>query len=768
MFSKMIFIHGILFMLLISESYQQSRFCADGRFRCPFYETCLDIWEVCDRKGINHCPNGEDESWEYARCGNPPTLTECEANKDLSRATLLGINCRKKSCTDDTDCKGGLKTCNCDGFCGTSCFNKEGICDEPPPIVAHSTGHKVHRFKGNFLYPVYRAIADNDQAIYGDIVIYQCPNNMVVKSDGDVICGSKRKWSTPSVACVYVDECIPGTQTTCDINAKCTNLTGGYKCICNEGYVGDGYSCQDLDECSTRTHNCDLNARCTNTIGSYTCNCKVGFTLHYTGDGFNCRDIDECIEEGQICDANAKCTNTMGSFTCSCNEGYSGNGFKCQDVDECSPGRQTCDINAKCTNTIGSFTCTCNGGYVGNGLKCKDPNECTGENNCHVNAKCTNTTSEFPSSGYRNYYRSSRLRNPLSWLYRDYTCKCKPGFKGLGYSTEYVKKYKKSQAYSCQDIDECNTEEHKCHRKAKCTNTMGSFTCSCNEGYSGNGFQCQDLYKCKGPNNCDVNAACTNTTRGGTVNSYTCECNIGFSGDGYTCQDIDECSTGEHKCLKKAKCINTIGSYTCKCSEGYALSTDGVCSDMNECSTGEHNCDANAWCDNEIGGYTCNCNPGYAGPGYYCRDQGWAYRYEISPTAGYSWDTARAYCARRGGQLAYHDLDTIEKRFERICNTAEKWCDKLNINLWWGLRRVGVQWKYLDGTNADDRNILWAYENEKTAASGQDCSYLHSYEVNDTNGLHQRLKAKSDQCNSIHEKRYNLHKKRYAFCEFKV
>ena len=40
----------------------------------------------------------------------------------------------------------------------------------------------------------------------------------------------------------------------------------------------------DINKCSGKTHNCHLNAFCTNTKGSYRCVCKEG----YTGDGKSC------------------------------------------------------------------------------------------------------------------------------------------------------------------------------------------------------------------------------------------------------------------------------------------------------------------------------------------------------------------------------------------------------------------------------------------------------------------------------------------------
>ena len=40
------------------------------------------------------------------------------------------------------------------------------------------------------------------------------------------------------------------------------------------------------------------------------------------------------------------------------------------------------------------------------------------------------------------------------------------------------------------DIDECETGSDNCHENAQCTNTEGSFTCSCNPGYTGDGIEC--------------------------------------------------------------------------------------------------------------------------------------------------------------------------------------------------------------------------------------------------------------------------------------
>ena len=40
------------------------------------------------------------------------------------------------------------------------------------------------------------------------------------------------------------------------------------------------------------------------------------------------------------------------------------------------------------------------------------------------------------------------------------------------------------------DVDECSSAAHDCHMFATCSNTMGSYTCTCNSGYEGDGRHC--------------------------------------------------------------------------------------------------------------------------------------------------------------------------------------------------------------------------------------------------------------------------------------
>ena len=93
----------------------------------------------------------------------------------------------------------------------------------------------------------------------------------------------------------------------------------------------------------------------------------------------------------------------------------------------------------------------------------------------------------------------------------------------------------------------------------RCTNTIGSFICDCDQQH---GFELgQDGRSCVGKNT---------QLYAFKAHLSLCIFNLFYS----FCVDIDECVTGTHNCNESANCTNTNGGFTCQCKEGYT--GDGV------------------------------------------------------------------------------------------------------------------------------------------------------------------------------------------------
>lgn len=195
-----------------------------------------------------------------------------------------------------------------------------------------------------------------------------------------------------------------------------------------------------------------------------------------------------------------------------------------------------------------------------------------------------------------------------------FTCSCFPGYVGDGLHCEGNKSYKSKVLFLISmhpvDIDECQDPSiaARCVENAECCNLPANWACKCKPGFEGDGEErCTDIDECARPGSCGINADCHNTP-----GNYTCLCREGFEGNPYDgCADIDECTHPE-ACGAGAICTNLEGSHRCDCPEGFdgdARSTG--CVDYNECARSP--CGRNAQCANEVGTFRCYCPEGFVG-----------------------------------------------------------------------------------------------------------------------------------------------------------
>eukprot|EP00117_Sycon_ciliatum_P008088 scpid44816/ scgid3945/ Fibulin-2 len=297
-------------------------------------------------------------------------------------------------------------------------------------------------------------------------------------------CSCRTGLKLGSHLCELADECSEGTHA-CHVNAICQNTNANYTCICNTGFMGDGFFCV-VDGCRATVYPCGANSNCVSTIGGTVCVCKTGYIApSISGARSGCMDFDECKSMSVSCPSNTKCVNTLGSYYCDCKAGFNATSWPytgCLDVNECSTSPLKCGKNSECVNSIGSYHCVCKSGFnastcsrtPGSDLICEDVDECGA-----MTATCANNSGCINSVG-------------------SYSCKCNAGFKASNTSSV-------AGEQGCVNVNECYSQP--CNHGYKCMDTIGSFSCVCNgEDEMSNGTHCFGL-----PSNTGQSDATTDT-----------------------------------------------------------------------------------------------------------------------------------------------------------------------------------------------------------------------------------------------------------------
>ncbi|XP_023270772.1 thrombomodulin-like [Seriola lalandi dorsalis] len=208
-------------------------------------------------------------------------------------------------------------------------------------------------------------------------------------------------------------------------------------CYCPPGQIvspENKVTCEEATDDPCLALRCDH--ACYRSDGSYACVCDHGYKL--AQDGRSCVDFNDCTDERQCPGENFKCKNTIGGFQCVCEDGYVKSGSLCVDDNECL----SAPCEHECHNTPGSYNCSCFEGYK---VDPKSPNKCKrhcGKEECA--AECD------PNDASQ--------------------CYCPDG---------YVAEEREDHTV-CIEIDECISN----YCDQQCTNTFGSYVCSCSPGYT--------------------------------------------------------------------------------------------------------------------------------------------------------------------------------------------------------------------------------------------------------------------------------------------
>ncbi|XP_052772761.1 uncharacterized protein LOC128211759 isoform X2 [Mya arenaria] len=600
-----------------------------GAFKCDCragYE--LDVTTQLCTKGL----------WDPCRstdldCRNTSGCTlDANDNPTCFCGTGFELNATGKECIDINECERNVCSQECTNFIG---------------------GFQCSCIDGYMLEGV-STCTECEDSYWG----HKCNNTCDCNDRGTVECSPYRGcvcepgWSG-SACDDDVNECVVEQNICADVLKLCTNAVGSYSCHCIDGFQKDQTgSCIDANECDNPSlNNCSHD--CSNTIGSYSCSCRPGYKLMNS----LCQDINECTLGLATCEQ--MCENKPGTYNCYCHFGYKLNddrrtctkvsdpcktlsnltcsgycvvnnnitecrcqhGFvlgeddqRCFDVDECQGSTTNmCDPVSRCINTEGSYVCECPVGtrLENDGRTCSECDEyhfgrnCLQECNC-IKGVCNSTLGCVCDDGWTgpncDVDEDECDLQAFTCTMPNMHCVNLPGTASCqclaGYHTDQT-------SGGCIDFNEClDVLTHDCAQI--CTNTNGSYECSCRAGFNQNGKQCTDIDECQGLRGCEQK--CENT-----LGSYRCSCSEGYKLDlldRHSCMPETECNTDQYStCPQNSTCVVASGDVMCKCPKGYSNTSTHVCADVNECVDNKHNC--MQMCSNIDGGYDCLCRSGF-------------------------------------------------------------------------------------------------------------------------------------------------------------
>ncbi|XP_038627704.1 adhesion G protein-coupled receptor E3-like [Tachyglossus aculeatus] len=314
------------------------------------------------------------------------------------------------------------------------------------------------------------------------------------------------------------------------------------------------------DACQTNIV-CPKNASCKNNY----CKCNSGFKSSsrkeiFVDQNVTCNDINECKENKFICPITSFCHNTIGDYYCKCPEGYAvesgettfkGLKMRCSDINECKENKFICPINSFCHTTMRDYYCKCFEGYAVEsgettfkGLKMR----------CYEGSRSVLLPPHLSKGGSPPQIRPSMSGVRFLPDWGCLTARLRPHGSlhcvHLFYFPPWMIMAKKhlnlmETSPVGPEIDAC-FQGSGCPQNSDCHNGLGSYTCTCRDGFAFRNSQCEGSV---------------------AIHSYLDARNFFLANLIY----VDECQNTTVS-PAHATCKNKLGGYFCTCRRGFVWS----------------------------------------------------------------------------------------------------------------------------------------------------------------------------------------------------